>query len=86
MKYQCPCCDYFTLEEIGTYDICQICFWENDGLDIDRLDKHSGPNHMTLREGRANFILYGACEEKFMQKVIPEKFRNRYIRLERCPE
>ncbi|MBO6659831.1 CPCC family cysteine-rich protein [Roseivirga spongicola] len=21
MKYQCPCCDYFTLEEIGAYDI-----------------------------------------------------------------
>ena len=86
MKYQCPCCDYFTLEEVGNYDICPICFWENDGLDIDGIDKHSGPNHMTIREGRANFLKYGACEERFIKKVVPKKFRIRYTWLERFPE
>ena len=54
-KYQCPCCDYFSLDERGGYDICRICFWEDSGQDLDELDEHSGPNHQTLREARANF-------------------------------
>src|SRR5687767_10862719 len=60
--FQCPCCDYFTLDERGGYDICPVCFWEDDGQDIDRPDEHSGPNHMTLREGRDNFRRLGACD------------------------
>ncbi|MFV1884526.1 MAG: CPCC family cysteine-rich protein [Balneola sp.] len=31
-KYYCPCCVYDTLieEPPGTYNICKICFWEDD--------------------------------------------------------
>ena len=29
-KYKCPCCGYFTLDERGEYDICPVCFWEDD--------------------------------------------------------
>jgi hypothetical protein len=31
MKYTCPCC-YKTLgeEPPDTYEICEICFWEDD--------------------------------------------------------
>ncbi|HET7864112.1 MAG TPA: CPCC family cysteine-rich protein, partial [Burkholderiaceae bacterium] len=45
--HQCPCCDYFTLNRRGEYDICRICFWEDSGQDVDRPDDHSGPNHQT---------------------------------------
>ena len=33
MKYQCPCCGYFTYNVPANEDcgyICPICFWEND--------------------------------------------------------
>ena len=53
--YQCPCCDYFSLDDRGEYSICSVCFWEDSGWDVDCPDKYSGPNHMTLREGRRNF-------------------------------
>ncbi|MEV5113035.1 hypothetical protein MRBL20_001149 [Peribacillus frigoritolerans] len=36
MKYTCPCCGYKTLDEEppGTYDICSICFCEDDGVQL----------------------------------------------------
>ncbi len=34
-RYTCPCCGYKTLDEIGGYDICPYCKWEDDGtIDI----------------------------------------------------
>ena len=57
--YMCPCCEH-TVEGDGFYDICSVCRWENCG-ETD-LDVESGPNHMTLREGRQNYIKYGDCE------------------------
>lgn len=74
-REQCPCCDYITLPERGNYLICPICFWEDDGFDVDKLDLHSGPNHMTLREGRANFKAFGACSINMKQYVLIEEER-----------
>lgn len=75
---QCPCCDYFTLTNRGEYEICEICFWEDDGLDLTELKTHSGPNHITLEEGRMNFLKFGACEEKFVENVIKEPARSAF--------
>lgn len=64
-KFACPCCLQLTLDERGGYDICPVCFWEDDG-DWDDLNDdvmRGGPNHgLTIIEGRANFAKYGACE------------------------
>ncbi len=81
--YQCPCCDHFTLPARADYDICPVCFWEDDGLDLDRLDVHSGPNHLTLREGRANFEDLGACCAADLKHVVPMELRDRYHRVRR---
>ena len=78
-REHCPCCDYISLAERGNYLICRICFWEDDGQDIDELDMESGPNHgITLREGRKNFNDLGACEEKMLEHVLPETKRADY--------
>lgn len=29
-KFVCPCCGCRTLDERGAYDICPVCFWEDD--------------------------------------------------------
>ncbi len=31
--HPCPCCGLRTLEEMGAYDICPVCWWEDDGAD-----------------------------------------------------
>jgi hypothetical protein len=76
--HQCPCCDYFSLESWGEYEICRVCFWEHDGLDVDELDEHSGPNHLTLRDARRNFAEFGACDRAMLKNVIPVEERARY--------
>lgn len=63
----CPCCQYRTLKERGLYYICPVCFWEDDGNDNSA--KYSSPNHMTLAEGRDNFIKYGAVTESLVACV-----------------
>lgn len=78
-REQCPCCDYFSLPERGMYLICPICFWEDDGQDIDQLDGESGPNHgITLRQGRANFRNVGACTPNMLPHVLPVEARIRF--------
>lgn len=56
LKNTCPVCGYLTLNERDSFDICIICFWEDDGIDDYEKDFESGPNHMTLTEARNNFI------------------------------
>lgn len=78
-REQCPCCDYISLAERGMYEICSICFWEDEGIDIDNLDDGGGgPNTTTLRQARANFRKFGACDEHGKQFVIPENERSQY--------
>jgi hypothetical protein len=44
--YICPCCGYRTLLERGAYDICQVCFWEDDGQDDHDADVvRGGPSY-----------------------------------------
>jgi hypothetical protein len=78
-RHQCPCCDYISLPERGNYLICHVCFWEDDGQDIDELDVASGPNHgITLRKGRANFAKFGACVAAMVEHVASDEEREHY--------
>ncbi len=77
-REQCPCCDYISLPERRNYLICSICFWEDDGLDVDQLDQGSGPNHMTLREGRQNFLEIGACDPNMKKHVLKKSERAKF--------
>jgi GNAT superfamily N-acetyltransferase len=55
----CPCCGACTLESRGDYDICPVCWWEDDGNDNASADRGSGPNHLSLTQARVNFLLTG---------------------------
>lgn len=58
--FPCPCCGYPTLHERGGYEICELCFWEDDGQDDPRADEvWGGPNgRYSLTEARQNFRKY----------------------------
>lgn len=75
---QCQCCDYFTLSERGCWELCKVCFWEDEELDFDAPDFVSGANHITLREGRENFSRLGACEKRVARFVCSPAERSRY--------
>lgn len=60
----CPCCGHATLSERGMYQICPICFWEDDGQDSHDADvERGGPNRVSLRRGRASYQAFGASIE-----------------------
>ena len=71
-RYGCPCCGEKTLFIRGEYDICSNCGWEDDGSEEE--NHYSGPNHMTLRQGRENYLRCGRCERKEFNKLSAKDF------------
>ncbi|WP_342543174.1 CPCC family cysteine-rich protein [Paenisporosarcina sp. FSL H8-0542] len=73
MKYTCPCCGYKTLDEEppGSFDICEICYWEDDNVQFDDPDFEGGANEVSLRQGQRNFIKHGACDSDHLESVRP---------------
>lgn len=69
--YTCPCCGYKTLEEKppGTFDICPICFWEDDNVQFDDPDYKGGANDVSLKEAQKNFLAFGASERRVLKHV-----------------
>lgn len=74
-KYACPCCGFLTLSEKpgGTYEICPVCFWEDDPVQLEDPDYRGGANDVSLNEARANFKKMGATERKFVDMVRPPR-------------
>ena len=70
--FQCPCCDYYSLSERGVYLICPVCYWEDDGQNMDQLDEVSVPNHITLRKARENFKAIGASDQSALSLVASQ--------------
>jgi hypothetical protein len=71
MKYTCPCCGYKTLTEEppGTYNICSICYWEDDGIQYHDPDYKGGANVPSLKQAQKNYALFGACEKRCVEFV-----------------
>lgn len=69
--YRCPCCGFVTLAERAMYEICPVCFWEDDGQDDHDADEcRGGPNgQLSLTEARRNFEATGASSGRLSPQV-----------------
>ena len=68
----CPCCGYQTIDpEPGSYDICPICFWEDDIVQNENPDMAGGANSVSLRQAQENYVAFGACSRKDAPHVRP---------------
>jgi hypothetical protein len=74
-RFFCPCCGYATLGEAppGTFEICDICFWEDDDVQFRDPLATAGANRVSLTEAQANFIQYGVSELRFREHVRSPK-------------
>jgi hypothetical protein len=70
-NYQCPCCGYKTLSlsPPNSFEICPVCYWEDDGVQFAKPDYANGANKISLNEARANFIKFGAILEEYSSKT-----------------
>lgn len=70
--YPCPCCGYLTMgEPPGSYEICDICFWEDDAVQLRWPTWAGGANRPHLIDAQQTFLRVGAIEERFLRHVRP---------------
>ena len=51
-KNLCACCGK---SEVGFYEFCKVCGWQNDDIQNDDADFKGGANEMSLNEAREAF-------------------------------
>jgi hypothetical protein len=69
-KFSCPCCGYRTLRaRPGNYEICHVCFWEDDPVQILDPWYRAGANNVSLREAQKNYAEVGVSEPQFKSNV-----------------
>ncbi|MFL6002579.1 MAG: CPCC family cysteine-rich protein [Nocardioides sp.] len=65
--HPCPCCGYKTLPHRGEYDLCPVCWWEDEGLEP---WEFSGPNGKTLVE----------AQQEYLEQRLPYRLRQGKVR------
>ena len=73
-----------TLDERCGWDICPICFWEDDGQDTDDADVvRGGPNHdYSLKEARENFEKYNTMYRPSDKDAFARENKTMVLRME----
>ena len=71
-RFTCPCCGHRTPSgPPGSCGICEVCFWEDDGVQLLDPASRGGANGPSLMECQANYVRVGACENRFLGDVRP---------------
>lgn len=52
----CPCCGNLTLGEVGAYEICSICNWEDDPVQSAEPTYAGGANQVSLIDARQIYL------------------------------
>lgn len=75
----CPCCGYASISRRGDFDICRVCWWEDDGQDNSCAEVNFGPNRdVTLTQARANFLRYELCDPRRTDLMVLRDPRLKY--------
>ena len=69
----CPCCGHRTLADLcpGSYEICPVCFWEDDFAQFENPKLCGGANRVSLTQARENYVQFGACEREALSHIRP---------------
>ncbi|WP_437225940.1 CPCC family cysteine-rich protein [Planctomicrobium sp. SH661] len=69
MKYTCPICGHKTLDARCDWDVCPICFWEDDVLE-NKGDRTSSANQgLRISEAQANYMVFESCSKDHERSV-----------------
>jgi hypothetical protein len=62
LRHPCPCCGLPSLRAPAVFEVCRVCWWEDDGQsDADAGAPNHGPNgDLSLLQARVNFAARGS--------------------------
>jgi hypothetical protein len=68
---RCLCCGHKTLSLPDAFELCQVCWWQDDGQDDRDADvvRKTVNGDLSLSEGRRNFTQYQAAHPRFLAHV-----------------
>lgn len=52
-KHICPVCGMYEFSEHDSFEVCEVCGWEDDCLQLEEPDYEGGANDMSLNQARA---------------------------------
>lgn len=53
--HKCPVCGKFEFPYVGSFDVCEVCGWEDDDFQERHPDEEGGANRLSMNEYRAKF-------------------------------
>lgn len=53
----------------GSFEICPVCFWEDDLVQFEDPSSTGGANAVSLQVAQRNYKKFGACEQRFLSAV-----------------
>jgi hypothetical protein len=71
----CPCCGYLTMgpESPGSFEICEVCNWQDDPVQYQDPDYEGGANEMSLKQARRNYAEFGASSMTRLEWTRPPR-------------
>ncbi len=74
MNFPCPCCGHLVFDERpGSDDICGICFWQDDNVQLRWPLLDGGANKVSLVQAQRSYVDIGVCEERLRSHVRPPR-------------
>ncbi len=68
--FPCACCGFLSLVgPPGSYEVCKICYWEDDLAQLRFPEMVRGANRVSLAEAQENFRSYNAAERRLVPYV-----------------
>ena len=53
---KCPICGQYEFEEENNFEGCDVCHWQNDGVQMDDPDYWGGANDLSLNDYKAQWL------------------------------
>ncbi|WP_327150156.1 CPCC family cysteine-rich protein [Nocardia sp. NBC_01329] len=64
-RYPCPSCGHHVFDETpGSFDICSVCTWEDDRVQLRWPTIPGGANRISLVEAQRNYRDFSACDDR----------------------
>ena len=54
-KHKCPVCGEYEFDSAGSFEICEVCGWQDDSVQMENPDEGMCANQMSLNEAKAAY-------------------------------